>query len=85
MANKLIIDPAARERIRAALEALDRQEQTKREELAQGHVKPAIDPVPPKVAAFWFAQEADVPPWRMESSEERERREELESAGVRWL
>jgi hypothetical protein len=43
------------------------------------------DRVPPKVAAFWFAEEADVPPWRMESSEERERREELESAGVRWL
>jgi hypothetical protein len=43
------------------------------------------DRMPPRVAAFWFAEEADVPPWRMESSEQRERREELESAGVRWL
>ena len=41
--------------------------------------------VPPRVAAFWFAQEADVPPWRLEFSEEREWREELESAGVLWL
>jgi hypothetical protein len=57
------------------------------------HLPPVADPnndpdpddrAPPRVAALWFAQEADVPPWRMESSEERERREELESAGVRW-
>ena len=43
------------------------------------------EPLPPLVKAFWEHQEADIPPWRMESSEERERREELESAGVRWL
>jgi hypothetical protein len=43
------------------------------------------EPLPPLVKAFWEHQEADTPPWRMESSEERERREELESAGVRWL
>ena len=57
MANKLIIDPATRERIRAALEALDRHEQTQSEELAQGQIKPTIDPMPAKVAAFWNAPE----------------------------
>ena len=36
------------------------------------------DRIPPRVAAFRFAQEADVPPWRMESSE-RGRRERTES------
>jgi hypothetical protein len=40
--NKLIIDPAARERIRVALEALGRQEQTKNEERAQGSNRPLI-------------------------------------------
>jgi hypothetical protein len=38
-----------------------------------------------KVKAFWFHEPPITPPWRLESSEERERREELESAGVRWL
>lgn len=76
MANKLIIDPAARERIRAALEALDRQE------LAQEQVKPTIDPVPAKVAAFWNAPEPWIPPWRpIESAEERAQREAAQSRG----
>jgi hypothetical protein len=76
VANKLIIDPAARERIRAALEALDRQE------LAQEQVKPTIDPVPAKVAAFWNAPEPWIPPWRpIESAEERAQREAAQSRG----
>jgi hypothetical protein len=82
VANKLIIDPAARERIRAALEALDRKEQTKSEELAQGQVKPTIDPVPAKVAAFWNAPEPWIPPWRpIESAEERAQREAAQNRG----
>jgi hypothetical protein len=68
--GKLIITPEILA-LKAEREALEKQKE-------QGRV-------PPRVAAFWFAQEADVPPWRMESSEERERREELESAGLRWL
>ena len=71
-----VISPESLEIARRALEELDRREQAER--LEQNRV-------PPRVGAFWFAEEADVPPWRMESSEERERREELESAGVRWL
>jgi hypothetical protein len=43
------------------------------------------EPLPPLVKWFWEHEEQITPPWRSESSEERERREELESAGVRWL
>ena len=83
MANKLIIDPAARERIRAALEALDRQEQTKSEELAQRQIKPTIEPVPAKVAAFWNAPEPWIPPRRpTESAEEREERHQAQQRGT---
>jgi hypothetical protein len=82
VANKLIIDPAERERIRAALETLDRQEQTKSEELTRGHFKPTIDPVPAKVAAFWNTPEPWIPPWRpIESAEEREQRDAAQSRG----
>jgi hypothetical protein len=80
--NRLIIDPAARERIREALEALDRQEQTKSEERDHGRVKPTIDPVPAKVAAFWNAPEPWIPLWRpIESAEERKQRDEVQSRG----
>jgi hypothetical protein len=70
-----VISPETREILRQAREALERREQAQAEQ----------NRVPSRVAAFWFAEEAECPPWRMESSEERERREELESAGVRWL
>ena len=40
------------------------------------------DRVPPRVAAFWFAEEATIPPWRpIESAEEREQRDEAQSRG----
>jgi hypothetical protein len=70
--GKLIITP----------EILALQAERKAREAAK---EPKPEPLPPMVKAFWEHEEADVPPWRMESCEERERREELESAGVRWL
>ena len=68
--SKLIIMPEILA-LRAEREALVKQKEQ--------------DRVPPRVAAFWFAQEADVPPWRMESSEDRQQREAMERAGVRRL
>jgi hypothetical protein len=61
--GKLIITPEILA-LKAEREALEKQEEQEEQ-----------DRVPPRVAAFWFAEEADVPPWRMESSEERERRD----------
>jgi hypothetical protein len=45
---------------------------------------PAAPPpaLPPKVAAFWFSEEADIPPWRRESDSERDRRRFLEKNGI---
>jgi hypothetical protein len=38
-------------------------------------------PLPPKVAAFWFHKEADTPPWRRETEEDRQARRYLETLG----
>jgi hypothetical protein len=38
--------------------------------------------LPPKVAAFWYAQEPDIPPWQRESDLERDRRKFLEKNGI---
>ena len=57
--GKLTITPEILE-LKAESEALEKRKEQ--------------DRVPPRIAEFWFAQEADFPPWRMKSSEERERR-----------
>ena len=55
------------------------------EPLPPGVVRVACDPLPElpaKVAAFWFHQEAEIPPWRRESDSDRDRRRYLESLGI---
>ena len=42
------------------------------------------EPLPLLVKAFWEHEERDTPPCRVESSEDRQQREEMEKAGVRW-
>jgi hypothetical protein len=68
--GKLIITPEILA-LKAEREALEKQKEQ--------------DRMPPKVAAFWNAQESIIPPWRLETSAERQQREELERVGVRWL
>jgi hypothetical protein len=67
--NKLIIDPETRERIRGALAA--RAEAERR----------AAEPLHPKVKAFWEAQERIIPPWEIESAQERKERDEASGRG----
>jgi hypothetical protein len=56
--------------IRAAIDALDSPF--------------ATEMLPPKVKAFWFHEPPATPAWRMELSEDLQRREEMDLAGVRW-
>ena len=41
----------------------------------------AVEPPPPKVLAFWHADERTPPPWRLESEADRQSREEAEKHG----
>jgi hypothetical protein len=70
--NKLVIDPQKLAEIRAAIHALD-------------HQKPPADELPAKVKAFWLYEPPIPRPWRLESSEDRQQREAMERAGLRWL
>ena len=43
---------------------------------------PAPEPMPPRVAAFWFHNDDErIPPWRQESPDEKYAREEAEGRG----
>ena len=55
------------------------------EPLPLGVVRVPAEPspiLPAKIAAFWFSEEADIPPWRFESVPERTRREFMERCGI---
>jgi hypothetical protein len=41
----------------------------------------AVDPLPPKVKAFWFHEEPAIPPWQSETAAKREKRDEAQSRG----
>jgi hypothetical protein len=43
---------------------------------------PAPEPPTAKVMAFWFAEDRQPPPWRIESSEDRATREQAERDGA---
>jgi hypothetical protein len=75
VANKLIIDPEALARIRAAIAALEEKPEP---------TPSAAEPMPERVRRLWHHQERIVPHWELESAEEREQREFFEKAGVHW-
>ena len=73
MANKLIIDPEALRKVRAAIAALEDKPVEK---------PAAIEPMPAMVRAFWEHQERILQPWELESREELEEREEAADRGA---
>jgi hypothetical protein len=42
---------------------------------------PRRESIPARVLAFWFSEDRTPPPWRLESSEDRQSREQAERDG----
>jgi hypothetical protein len=77
--GKLIIDPQKLAEIRAAVAALDAKP-APAPELTKEAV--AVEPVPERVRQFWHAEERIIPPWELETVQEREQREFFQGQGT---